>query len=120
MKGRFIVNERKIVVIILIAAVAITLFGFIVMTLWNAILPVVLHVSTITFWQALGILLLSKILFGGFHGGGRGWRNRRNQWRQNMESKLAGMTPEEREKFKQEWRNRCGQPAFTGFKDSQD
>lgn len=104
MKRRF--NERKVGIFILIAIVAITAFTFIVMMLWNAILPSVLNVSAITFWQALGILLLSKILFGGFRGGG--WHRRRQQWKQNMENKLANMTPEEREKFKQEWQYRCG------------
>jgi hypothetical protein len=77
------------------------------MSLWNAILPAVLHVSTITFWQALGILVLSKILFGGFHGGG-GWRQKRQQWREKMSQKWDNMSPEQREKFKQHWKNRCG------------
>jgi len=82
----------------------VLLFGFIVMSLWNAILPAVIHVSTITFTQALGILILSKILFGGFHGG---WRGRHGRMHNNMQDKLAAMTPEERDKFKAEWRNRC-------------
>jgi len=81
----------------------VSLFTFIVMSLWNAILPAVLHVSTITFWQALGILVLSKILFGGFRGG---WRGRHRM--HNMQQKFASMSPEEREKFKAEWRKRCG------------
>ena len=79
--------------------------GTVVMALWNAILPAVLGVKAITFIQALGILLLSKILFGGFHGGFRG---RKDQWRMKMQQKMGNMTPEEREKFKAEWRNRCG------------
>ncbi len=78
------------------------------MSLWNAILPGVLHVSTITFPQALGILLLSKILFGGFGGRGR-WRGGPPPF---MQQKLANMTPEERESFKQEWRNKCGRWGF--------
>ena len=81
----------------------VLLFTLIVMNLWNAILPAVLHVSSITFGQALGILILSKILFGGFH---RGWGGRR--WRHHgIQEKFANMTPEERENFKAEWRNRC-------------
>ena len=86
---------------------AVLLFGAIVMGLWNAILPPVLGVKPITFIQALGILLLSKILFGGF--GRRGWhKGRHQQWRHSMQEKWSNMTPEEREKFKAEWRNRCG------------
>ncbi len=83
----------------------VLLLGFVVMGLWNAILPVVLGVKAITFIQALGILLLSKILFGGFHGGCRG---RREQWKMKMQEKMGNMTPEEKEKFKSEWKNRCG------------
>ncbi len=60
---------RKIAMFLLFVPLALFAFGSVVMLLWNAILPAVLHVSSITFWQALGILLLSKILFGGFRGG---------------------------------------------------
>ena len=85
---------------------ATILFTFVVMGLWNAILPVVLGVKTITFIQALGILVLSKILFGGFRGGWRGARS--HEWRQKMKDKWDTMTPEQRDHFKAEWKNRCG------------
>lgn len=104
MKSRF--SERKIAGFILIGIAAIALFSFIVMGLWNAILVPVVHVSAVTFWQAAGILLLSKILFSGFRGGGR-FGGRRHEWRQEMKEKWQNMTPEEREKMKQEWRQRC-------------
>ena len=89
---------------------AVLVFGAIVMGLWNAILPAVIGVKVITFWQALGILLLSKILFGSFgHRGG--WNGgRRHQWKKGMQEKLATMSAEDKEKFKQEWRRRCGRP----------
>jgi Ca2+/H+ antiporter, TMEM165/GDT1 family len=105
---RFRLKAKKVVMIIVIAIAAILAFGFITMSLWNAILPAVLGVKAITFVQALGILVLSKILFGGFGRGGGGFARRRHEWKQQMEQKLAGMTPEEREKFKAEWKNRCG------------
>ena len=91
---------------LLIAAAAIFLFGGLVMFLWNAILPAVLGVKAITFIQALGILLLSKILFGGF-GGKRGWRTG-PMWSEKMRQRWDKMNPEERERFKAEWKNRCG------------
>jgi hypothetical protein len=84
--------------------IAVLVFGLLVMSLWNAILPAVLGVKAITFIQALGILLLSKILFGGFGGGGR---HRRGKWME-MKQKFSGMTPEDKEKFKAEWKTRCG------------
>ena len=107
MKRRFVRERVPIIVLGVLAIIA--LISFIVMALWNNVLVPVLHISVINFWQALGILVLAKILFGGFH---RGWgRHHHNdpnhQWRKEMLSKWKTMTPEEREKFKQEWSNRC-------------
>lgn len=96
---------------------AVLLFGAIVMGLWNAILPEIIGVKAISFVQALGILLLSKILFGGFGVRG-GWKGRKREWNEKMKGKWENMTPEEKEKFKTEWRNRCGRwgrkPADAG------
>lgn len=96
---------KKIVFFIVLFALAVLLFGGIVMCLWNALLPEILGVKAITFVQALGILLLSKILFGGF--GGKRWGGRGREWKEKMKEKWETMTPEEREKFKSEWKNRC-------------
>ncbi len=96
---------KKALMICCFVIVAVLAFGFLVMVLWNAILPkVIVGVQAITFLQALGILLLSKILFGGF--GGKGSRHKA-KW-VAMKEKFSGMTPEEKEKFKAEWKNRCG------------
>ena len=59
--NRFIRALRFIVIGLAIA----TLLSFIVMQLWNHLLPEIAGVRTINFWQALGLLILSKILFGG-------------------------------------------------------
>jgi Ca2+/H+ antiporter, TMEM165/GDT1 family len=99
--------KMKVPVMILCGIAAIFLFGFIVMSLWNAILPdVITNVKPINLWQSMGLLLLGKILFGGFGG----WRHKR-RWREGMHAKWQAMTPEEREKFKAEWRDRCGWKA---------
>jgi hypothetical protein len=76
----------------------ITAFGFITMALWNALLPEIFHLPTINFWQALGLLVLSRLLFGGsWHKGGHpAWKNR-------LKEKWEKMTPEEREQFRQRW-----------------
>ena len=99
---------KKGLMILVFGTIAILGFGLLVMGLWNAILQAVLGVKAISFIQALGILLLSKILFGGFGGGrhGGGWRNK-GKWME-MKDKFSQMTPEEREKFKAEWKNKCG------------
>jgi hypothetical protein len=106
---------RRVALFILFAAIAIFVFGGAVMLLWNNVLAQVTHVSTITFIQALGILVLAKILFGGFHGG---WGSRRYYWKQRMRDKWSNMTPEEREKFKQEWQKRCGHWGYKSWYDT--
>ena len=83
--------------------------GGIVMLLWNALLPDILNTPPITFIQAVGLLLLSHILFRGVGRWGRhrnGWHH--YSWKHKFEEKLAAMAPEEREKFREEWRRRCG------------
>ena len=51
-------------------AALITLFGFVAMWLWNALMPEIFGLATLTYWQAVGLLILSKLFFGGFGGGG--------------------------------------------------
>ncbi len=85
------------------------LFGFGTMYLWNWLVPALFHGPIISFCQAVGLLILSKILFGGFQCGmGRsghcGRKSNHQQWKQRMEERIANMTPEEKEKFK----NKCG------------
>jgi hypothetical protein len=85
----------------------LTLFSFIVMQLWNNVLTEVVNVHTVSFWQAMGILVLSKILFGGFGPGRRGGPPAFA--RRRMEERLKHMSPEDREKFKAQMQNRfCG------------
>jgi len=81
----------------LFAALFVTAFGFVVMRLWNWLMPALFGWHVIAFWQAIGLLILCKILFGGFHGRpGRGMH-----WRHRMTERWEQMTPEEREKFRQ-------------------
>jgi hypothetical protein len=94
--------------IALFAVVASILLGFIVKGLWNILIPPIFGWHTITFWQALGLLILSKILFGGFH---RHAGGSRNHWRQRMKERWEHMTPEEREKFRSGMR--CHRGPFT-------
>ncbi len=95
----------KIIKVILIALVATVVFTGLVMTLWNVLMPAIFAVKAITFWQALGLLVLSKILFGGF----RGFPAGGPRWRRRLSERWEKMTPEEREVFKQGI-GRCGHP----------
>jgi hypothetical protein len=89
-----------------IGTVAFTVFGFAVTYLWNYLMPGLFGLRMITFWQAVGLMLLGRLLFGGFRPGrgGFGWRG--GEMRRRWES----MTPEEREKFLAGMRGRCGTP----------
>jgi hypothetical protein len=78
------------------AVLAVGLVGYVVMTLWNAVLPAVTGLHSISFVQAVGLLVLSRILFGGI----RGWGRRRGHWRARMQARWQQMTPEERERFR--------------------
>ena len=78
-------------------AVFIFIGGELVMHLWNWLTPALFGWREVTFWQAIGLLALCRILFGGI-GGGR-HHSGRHRWR--MGGRWERMTPEEREKFRQ-------------------
>ncbi|MBK7096803.1 MAG: hypothetical protein IPH57_17705 [Saprospiraceae bacterium] len=73
----------------------------VVMLLWNAILPVVLGIKAISYWQAGGILVLSRILFGNFGFGKHRWHHSRE-----MRERFFHMTDEEKQEFKEKWKER--------------
>jgi hypothetical protein len=107
---------RFILFLLFIFAVLVPL-GFIIVALWNNILVAIFPtIALINFWQALGIFLLSRILFGGFPGKPR-WAGRRHnrQEMEEMRSKWFNLSPEERKNFKQDMRGgfRCGKTSAT-------
>jgi hypothetical protein len=81
------------------------------MSLWNWLIPCLFHGPVINFWQALGLLLLGKLLFG-WHGHHGGWKS---NWKDRMRRRMESMTPEEREKLRDRCRQRFGRPG--GFWD---
>jgi hypothetical protein len=88
----------------------VLLGGFVVMSLWNWLIPGIFGLGVITFVQALGLLVLSKILFGGFRGGhwGGGCGGGHQFWKHRMAERWDKMTAEERNEFKQKMRGRWG------------
>ena len=105
--------------ILLFVVAALAVFSFVAMWLWNHLMPALFGLRAISFWQALGLLVLSRLLFGRFRGRpgfGRDWRGR-FAWNLSPEERekfRAGlfrwhhMTAEEREKFRAEM---CGPRA---------
>lgn len=89
------------------AAAILSLISFAVMQLWNNLLPAILHVGAITFWQAMGIFVLCKILFGFGKGSKPGWARGGAPWmRKKMEERFKNMSPEDKERFKAKMRDR--------------
>ena len=78
--------------------------GSAVMLLWNWLVPAIVGWKPIGFWQAVGLLALCRILFGGHGGGFRRFRDRRRMMRERWEK----LTPEEREQLRQKMRGRRG------------
>ncbi len=90
---------------VLAAVIAVmALLALAVMLLWNSLVPELFHGPSLRYWQALGLLLLSRILFGGLRG--RGWHG---HWRQRMwRERWENMTPEERARLREHSQRRCG------------
>jgi len=100
-------RRAKWILMLVFAPLGLALFVFIgggvVQYLWNWLLPPIFGLPEITIWQALGLLVLCRILFGGFsaHGSGR----------------AHSRTPEEKERFRKAMRERWGfGPSFCGTK----
>lgn len=98
---------------LVIGAVLFVVLGLLVMSLWNALLPALLGVKTIGFWQSLGLLVLCRILFGGlgFRPGMFGMAHER---RRRMQERWMNMTPEQREQFIQQRRGGFGRRGHHG------
>lgn len=104
MQHTFNRNRKKFILIPFGIAALLAIISYVVMELWNNLLPEILHAGTINFWQAMGIFILCKILFGFGKGSGGG------PWgKHKMIERFKGMTPEERQQFKEEMKHKmCG------------
>jgi len=97
-------RKRKLLFMVPLAILGILLFvtigGVLVMQLWNWLLPPLFGLRVITFWQAFGILVLCRILFGGLgrHGA------MHSRFRHRMGGHCGNLSDEERERFRQRMR----------------
>ena len=91
----------KVIAIGIAAIIALMLFiflgGKVVQLLWNWLMPMLFGLREVTFWQAVGILALSRILFGGL---GMGGQRSRRRWGRDM-------SPDERARLRSRMRERC-------------
>lgn len=90
----------------IVAAVVafLAVFAWAVMLLWNALVPPLFHGPELGYEQALGLLILCRILFGGLRGRGLHGHFGRHRWRERWQN----LTPEERERLRQRFVERCG------------
>ena len=94
--------KKRFFIISLFWVLAIAAFGAIVMLLWNFVVPGVLGLATINFWQALALFVLARIFFGGFPGRGAFPGRRRmpdGKEGNPCRAKWEKMSPEERKDF---------------------
>jgi uncharacterized membrane protein YdjX (TVP38/TMEM64 family) len=88
---------------LVIGAVAALLVTFVTMSLWNALMPGLFGLKVLSFWQALGLLVLSWLFFGRFRGFGH-----HHRMKHRLAERWMRMSPEERDKFRQQMHEHCG------------
>jgi hypothetical protein len=99
-------NHRRVWTIakfVFVATVGLGLVGLAVMSLWNWLAPAAFGAHVISFWQALGLFVLARLLVGGLRRGGHG----RAHWRRRMVERWDQMSDEERARFGHRF-GRCG------------
>jgi hypothetical protein len=116
MKRVLFEGPARFIFIPIAVAAFLSLISLVVMQLWNHLLPDIFHLGIITFWQAMGLFILSKILFGFGKGGGRFGGQGGGPWmRKRMAEKFKNMNPEEKARFKEQMKKRMCDPR--GWRD---
>ena len=113
MKNFWVLKGLKMLLFIAFFTLAM---GTLVTVLWNWLMPSLFNLPVISFGQAVGLLVLSRILTGSFRLGMG--VNERENWEQKkqMYEKMSSMSSDERAKFKSEWRDRCRTRRPMGYK----
>jgi len=97
-------NKKFRILFPLFAVAALFAFSAAVMLLWNAIIPAITSFSAIGYWQAMGLLVLCRILFGGMRFGGA---HHHSTPMHGLRERFMHMNPDERKAFRDEWKARC-------------
>jgi len=108
---------KKILGFIVLGTSAILVITYLFMLLWNMLIPDLFNGPILNFYQALGLMVLAKMLFGfGSVGKQYDWKNKesithfstkKEEWKQKLESKMAHMSNEDKEKFKNSMKGWC-------------
>jgi hypothetical protein len=97
-------RPTRIAVFVLMLFCAVAAAGWLVMTLWNAVLVDALGARPLGYLQALGLLLLCRVLFGNWGPRRMGHRGANT----GLADKWASMNPQQRARFREHWQARCG------------
>lgn len=98
---------KRMFMFVPIAIIGLMAITALIMLLWNSLLPGIFNLPRIGYWQAMGLFVLSRILFGGFHFM-RHDRRRLPSEQPESGDKFLNMTEEEKLQFKDHWRHHCG------------
>ena len=71
----------------------------VIMLLWNWLMPAIFGLSVVSFWQALGLFILARILFGGFRFRDKPMKHRMMHFGHHIKKEWMKMTPEQRQEF---------------------
>jgi Ca2+/H+ antiporter, TMEM165/GDT1 family len=109
----------KVIKTVIFVAAFLLVMGTIVMALWNWLMPSLFNLPPLDLGHAIGLLLLARVLSGGFRLGFLGskehWEQKKEMW-----EKFSNMPPEERQKWKEDLRERCESRRMMGFKNSDE
>ena len=88
----------------------VTLVSFATLWLWNWLVPDLFGGPVLTFWKALGLLALIKILFWSVGKGGHWGNHNSGPWRPYWKAKWDSISPEDRARFKEKMKDKWCQP----------
>jgi hypothetical protein len=96
---------------ILMILVGLAILGYVFMLLWNMLIPEIFGLIQISYWQALGLLAMAKIVFGfgmmDKYQHEQRLDNKKEHWKKKIETKMEGMSEEEKAKFKESMKGWC-------------
>ena len=102
--------KKKMILIPIFFIAMVILVGFVVMYLWNWLMPEIFDLQTINYWQAMGIIVLSKILFGGWGHKGKccgSKRGNHGHWKHKFKHKWSNMSEEDKSKWQEKFGYCC-------------
>ncbi|MBC29490.1 MAG: hypothetical protein CMH48_01460 [Muricauda sp.] len=112
----YVTSAFKVFFMIIMALLFALLIGYVVMWLWNWLMPELFGLSTLTYWQAVGLLLLAKIFFG-FGTGGPGKSSRGKKTKRHLHKERCGQLRRDFSEWKlyDEFWKEEGQEAYKAY-----